>query len=87
MLEALEVFVEHLGHFVQVDLVLFLVGPSVLRVQDLGVNTVQGSRVLQVEDGESGELGLGERAIVDGVDDVSSGLDADALNILTHTFP
>ena len=87
VLEPLEVGVEHLSHLVQVHLVFLLVGPGVLGVQDLGFNIVKSLGIAKVEDWKGVELGVGKRAVVDGVDDVPGSLDADALNNERVTFP
>lgn len=79
--------VEHLGHLLCVQVVLLLVGPGVAGVQDFGVHVVDACREGKVEDGESLVLGVQEAAVVDCVDDVTSGLDADALNKPRNTFP
>ncbi len=71
----------------QVDLVLSLVGPGVLGVKDLGVDPGNGLGVLHVEDWHGLELSLGQGTVVDGVNDVASGLDADALSEMGNTLP
>lgn len=71
----------------QVELVLRLVGPGVLGIEDPGINVVQGLGVLQVEDGQRLELSVSQGAVVDSVDDVASGLNTDALREEISTLP
>lgn len=71
----------------EVDLVFCLIGPGVFRVEDLGVDAVERLGVLQVENWKGIVFDIGERAVVDGVDDVSGGFDADALDKDLCTFP
>ncbi len=87
VLESLEIFVEHVCHLVEVDLVLCLIRPGVFGVEDLGVDAVEGLGVLQVENWKGFVFDIGKRAVVDGVDDVSGGFDADTLNKELCTFP
>lgn len=71
----------------EVDLVLCLIRPGVFGVEDLGVDAVEGLGVLQVENWKGFVFDIGKRAVVDGVDDVSGGFDADTLNKELCTFP
>lgn len=87
MLETLEVFVEHLGNFLESAIVLILVGPGDRGVKDLGVDSVKSLGVAEVEDWEGFEFSFSEGAIMDCVDDVSGRFDADTLNRYKNTFP
>lgn len=85
--ESLEVFVEHLSNFVQIILVFGFVSPRVYRVQDTRIDALDGLGETEVEDGESLEFSLGEAAVMNGVNDISGGFNADTLNKINYTFP
>lgn len=78
--KALEVFVEHACDFLGQFVVFCLAGPGVARIKDIGINIVESSGEGQVENGKSGVCGFLKAAVVDSVDDPSSGLNADPLS-------
>jgi hypothetical protein len=85
--ESFEVLVEHLRDFIQVSLVFGFVGPRVFGVQDARINALDGFGEAEVEDGKSIEFSLSEAAVMNSVNDISGGFNADTLNKIKYTFP
>lgn len=50
-LEFFEVLVEHLGHFLEILVVIRAIGPAVSRVEDLRADPGNGRWVFQIENG------------------------------------
>ena len=77
--EFLEILFEHLCHFLQGFIKLFFAAPGLTRVQDLCVDSVNGSRVLKVEDGESCVFSISEFSTVNRVNNLSGVIDWNSL--------
>lgn len=79
--------VEHICNFDSIVIVLFLVSPGVFGVENFGVDSGDRFRILQVEYWQSLVFRIAQRSVVDGVNDGSSILNADSLNIKNITLP
>ena len=64
---ALERLGEHASELLALELECILVGPGLDGVEELLGDGPDGLGDFEVEDGEVGELGLGERSVVDAV--------------------
>lgn len=80
LIELGEVLLEHAGHFLEGLVEFHLASPAVRGVEDLGVYALDGLGVLQVEDGQSVVLSIGQFSAVDRVDDISSVVDRNSLS-------